>query len=191
MSRCACRRRPLIGFVADAIIRGSSVWWDVRVGRMSGLGSSGVWPELTLAAWRDTRDTLLLWSQVVGKIRMANTPTMNHWWNVPLYVTARGLTTGLIPHGARSFQIDFDFLADRLDIAATDGASRSLPLEPRSVADFYREVMGALDDLGLSTEIWTMPVEIAGASPLDLDEGHAAYDRDAVHRFWLALVQMD
>jgi hypothetical protein len=150
-----------------------------------------VWPELRVSDWEDTRDTLQLWTQVVGKIRLANTPMMNHWWNVPLYVTARGLTTGLIPHGARAFQIDFDFLTHRLDIAVTDGATRSMPLVPGSVAGFYRDVMASLDELGLTTRIWTMPVEIVGAIRFDLDEVHTSYDADAVQRFWLALVQMN
>ena len=144
-----------------------------------------------MSAWEDTRDTLQLWTQVVGKIRLANTPTMNHWWNVPLYVTARGLTTGLIPYGARSFQVDFDFMVHRLDIVVTDGAMRSVPLDSRTVADFYRAVMGCLDELGLTTKIWTMPVEIAGAVPFEFDEGHASYDGEAVQRFWLALAQID
>ena len=154
-------------------------------------GGAPIWPELDVAQWAGTRDTLQLWTQIVGKVRMANTPTMNHWWNVPLYVSARGLTTGLIPHGSRGFQIDFDFLAHRLDIAVTDGATRSMRLEPRTVADFYAEVMAHLGDLGLGTTIWTMPVEIAGAIRFDADVEHGAYDPDAVERFWLALVQMN
>src|SRR5690606_36896877 len=148
------------------------------------------WPDLTLERWVDTRDTLHLWTQVIGKVRLANTPLTNHWWNVPLYVSARGLTTGLIPHGERSFQIDLDLLAHRLDVAVTDGGSRSLRLEPRSVADFYAEVMALLAELGLRTEIWTMPVEIEGAIPFELDDVHVAYDPAAAERFWRALVQM-
>jgi hypothetical protein len=149
------------------------------------------WPEIPVADWIDTRDTFQLWTQIVGKVKMANTPVTSHWWNVVLFVSARGLTTGLVPHGRRGFQIDFDLVDHRLDIATTDGARRSLALEPRSVAAFHHEVMVVLDDLGLVTPIWTMPVEIPGAVPFDTDEGHHAYDADAVHRFWLALVQMD
>jgi hypothetical protein len=149
------------------------------------------WPEIPVADWIDTRDTFQLWTQIVGKVKMANTPVASHWWNVVLFVSARGLTTGLVPHGRRGFQIDFDLVDHRLDIATTDGARRSLALEPRSVAAFHHEVMVVLDDLGLVTPIWTMPVEIPGAVPFDTDEGHHAYDADAVHRFWLALVQMD
>src|SRR4051794_22932030 len=145
------------------------------------------WPEIPVADWIDTRDTFQLWTQIVGKVKMANTPVTSHWWNVVLYVSARGLTTGLVPHGRRGFQIDFDLVDHRLDIATTDGARRSLALEPRSVAAFHHDVMVVLDDLGLATPIWTMPVEIPGAVPFDTDEGHHAYDADAVHRFWLAL----
>ena len=154
-------------------------------------GESPVWPELWVSNWQDTRDTVQLWTQVVGKIRLANTPLMNHWWNVPLYVTARGLSTGLVPHGARSFQMDFDFLAHRFDIAVSDGAVRSISLEPRTVAEFHREVMRCLDDLDLTTRIWTTPVEIADAIPFELDDIHSSYDAEAVERFWLALVQMN
>ena len=144
-----------------------------------------------MSEWEATRDTLQLWTQVVGKIRLANTPLINHWWNVPLYVTSRGLGTGLIPHGGRGFQIDFDFVDHRLDITVTDGSSATVGLEPMSVATFHREVMARLDQLGLSTVIWTMPVEIAGAVPFEVDEQHGDYDADAVQRFWLALVQMN
>lgn len=158
---------------------------------MNDVDAAAIWPELRVSDWQDTRDTLQLWTQVVGKIRLANTPMTNHWWNVPLYVTARGLSTGLIPHGARGFQIDFDFQLHRLDIAVTDGTGRSIPLEPRTVAEFHHEVMRCLDDLGLTTSIWTMPVEIPDAIAFELDDLHASYDPDAAQRFWLALVQMN
>ncbi len=154
-------------------------------------GGAQAWPELVVSEWEATRDTLQLWTQVVGKIRLANTPLINHWWNVPLYVTSRGLGTGLIPHGGRGFQIDFDFVDHRLDITVTDGSSATVGLQPMSVATFHREVMARLDQLGLSTVIWTMPVEIAGAVPFEIDEQHGDYDADAVQRFWLALVQMN
>ena len=149
------------------------------------------WPPIPVAGWQDTRDTLHLYTQVVGKIRIANTPLTNHWWNSTLYVSARGLSTSLMPHPTGpAFQIDFDFLAHRLEIATIDGASRSLPLEDRSVADFYEAVMSMLSDLELTTSIWPMPVEIPGAVAFAHDHGHARYDADAVHRFWLALVAM-
>ena len=153
-------------------------------------GQSPTWPALPVAEWKDSRDTLQLWTQIVGKIRMVRTPLMSHWWNVPLYVTARGLTTSLIPAGGRAFQIDFDFLDHQLVVATTDGAERTSPLAPRSVADFYAEVMSVLDELGLTTRIWTMPVEIPDAIPFDQDHVHASYDADQVQRFWLALVKM-
>jgi hypothetical protein len=154
-------------------------------------GPAPAWPPLPVAEWTPTRDTLQLWTQIVGKVRMASTPLLNHWWNVPLYVSARGLTTSLIPHGDRAFQIDFDLIAHRLVIAVTDGATSSIDLAPRTVADFYGEVMAALDALDLSTAIWPMPVEIPGAIPFDVDTQHASYDAEQVNRFWLALVQMD
>jgi hypothetical protein len=150
-----------------------------------------MWPALPIDEWKDTRDTLQLWLQIVGKVRMARTPLMSHWWNVTLYVTANGLTTSLIPADARAFQIDFDFLDHLLVISTTDGATRTLPLTSRSVADFYVEVMSMLDELGLTTHIWTMPVEVLGAVvPFEDDDVHVSYDADSVQRFWRALVEM-
>jgi hypothetical protein len=149
------------------------------------------WPEIPVAQWVNTRDTLQLMTQVVGKVRMENTPLMSHWWNVVLYVSARGLTTGLIPYGNRGFSIDFDFFDHQLIVSTTDGDRRSIALKPGPIADFYRDVMAALGELGLSTEIWTMPVEIPDAIPFDTDQQHVAYDGDQAHRFWLALVQMN
>jgi hypothetical protein len=153
----------------------------------------GAWPALPVADWQDTRDTLHLWTQVVGKVRMARTPLVNHWWNVTLYVTDRGLTTGLMPGGpAQAFQIDFDFLAHRLDIARVDGERRQVALEPRSVADFHAEVMARLDELEVATRIWPIPVEIPGAVvPFPDDHDHASYDAAAVERLWHALVDID
>jgi hypothetical protein len=149
------------------------------------------WPSLPFEDWRDTCATLQLWTQVVGKIRLAQAPMVNHWWQVPLYVTARGLTTSPMPHGAHAFQIDFDFIDHQLVIAASDGDSVSLALEPRSVADFYREVMAALKSLGISVKIWTMPVEIPEAIPFEIDRLHAAYDKNYANRFWRILLQSD
>ena len=149
------------------------------------------WPSLPFAAWRDTRATLHLWTQVVGKIRLAQAPLVNHWWQVPLYVTARGLTTSPMPWGTRTFQIDFDFVDHRLVIAVSDGATAELTLEPRSVADFHREVMARLASLGVPVKIWSMPVEIEGAIRFEQDTAHASYDRDAANRFWRILVQCD
>jgi hypothetical protein len=152
--------------------------------------NAAVWPELPVAQWADSRDTLQLMTQIVGKIRLANTPVMNHWWNVPLYVSARGLSTGLIPYRQRGFQMDFDLLHHQLVVATTDGWTRSIALRPRPIADFYSEVMAVLDQLGLATQIWTMPVEIEDSVYFESDRQHVAYDADQVRRFWLALVQM-
>ena len=152
---------------------------------------TSAWPELPVAQWVDTRDTLQLMTQVVGKVRLANTPLVNHWWNVVLYVSARGLTTGLIPYADKGFSIDFDFIDHQLVVSTTGGDRRTVALRAGPIADFHREVVGVLDELGLSTEIWTTPVEIEGAIPFDTDQQHIAYDGDQVHRFWLALVQMN
>lgn len=149
------------------------------------------WPTIRVADWADTRDTLQLYTQVIGKVRMANAPLANHWWNVPLYVTARGLTTSLVPHpSGPSFQVDLDLVDHRLDVLTTDGGRGTLPLVPRAVADFYAEFMRLLDELGVGTPIWPVPVEIPGAVPFADDRQHASYDPDAVHRFWQAMVQM-
>ena len=154
-------------------------------------GNATVWPSLPLAEWQDTCATLHLWTQVVGKIRLAQAPLVNHWWQVPLYVTARGLTTSPMPYGTRSFQIDFDFIDHQLVIADNDGRTERVALVPRSVADFHREVMARLAALGLAVKIWTMPVEIADAIPFDRDHAHAAYDKDYANRFWRILVQCE
>src|SRR6266478_3427980 len=154
-------------------------------------GNADVWPSLPFADWQDTCATLQLWTQVVGKIRLAQAPMINHWWQVPLYVTARGLTTSPIPFGAISFQIDFDFVDHRLVIATSEGRSAGLTLEPRPVADFYRELMAQMKKLGISVKIWTMPVEIPDAIPFEIDRVHASYDKDYANRFWRILVQCD
>jgi hypothetical protein len=148
-----------------------------------------VWPDLPLSAWADTCDTLHLWSQVIGKIRLAHAPMVNHWWQVPLYVSSRGLSTSPIPHGAESFQIDFDFIDHRLEIRTSTGGIEFLALAPLSVAEFYAAVMARLRKLGLETRIWTMPVEIEGAVPFGQDTRHGSYDPGHVHRFWRVLLQ--
>jgi hypothetical protein len=153
--------------------------------------TESAWPRIPVGDWSATRDTLQLMTQVVGKVRMANTPIMSHWWNVVLYVSSRGLTTGLVPYGSRGFTMEFDFIDHRLAISTTTGEARSIPLRERPIAEFYRDVMDTLDDLDLRTDIWTMPVEIPDAIPFDADRDHTAYDADAAHRFWLALVQMN
>ncbi len=154
--------------------------------------SDSLWPPLPVAEWRETRDTLQLWTQIVGKVRMVNEAPLSHWWNVPLYVTASGLTTSLIPHPSGvGFQIDFDLRASQLHVVTSTGARRSLPLGAGPVAGFYNDVMGLLDDLGLSTGIWPMPVEIEGAIPFPEDRLHCAYDPGQARDFWLALVQIE
>lgn len=150
------------------------------------------WPALRVEDWASTRDTFHLWTQVVGKVRMAHEPVVSHWWNVPLYLTARGLTTSLIHHpSAPAFQIDLDLRDHRLEIVTVDGATRSTELRPRTVADFHAEVLGLLDSLGVGTEIWPMPVEIPGAIPFTDDTEHHDYDADAVQRFWRMLVEVE
>jgi hypothetical protein len=153
--------------------------------------SADAWPSLPLAEWQDTCATLQLWMQIVGKIRLALAPLINHWWQVPLYVAARGLTTSPMPYGARTIQIDFDFIDHRLVIACSDGRQAGFALAPCSVAGFCREMMAQLASLGIAVRIWTMPVEIADAIPFERDETHAAYDREYANRFWRILVQCD
>jgi hypothetical protein len=155
------------------------------------IDTMNAWPSLPLEEWKETCATLHMWTQIVGKIRLAQTPLVNHWWNVPLYVTARGLTTSLIPYGARSFEIDFDFIDHQLLIFSDDGAAKTLPLTPRSVADFYHEVMAVLGELGLEVKIWTMPVEIPDPVPFEQDHQHASYDAEYANRFWRILAQAD
>lgn len=158
---------------------------------MSETGAAESWPALPLEAWQDTYATLHMWTQIVGKIRLSLAPMLNHWWQVPLYVTTRGLTTSPIPHGARVFQMDFDFLAHELAITTDLGQRRALSLEPRSVADFYRATMDALRSLGIKPSIWTTPVEVAERIPFEHDERHASYEPASAQRFWRALVQVD
>jgi len=157
-------------------------------------GTSGEidpWPGLPFNEWRESCATLHLWTQVVGKIRLAEAPPVNHWWQVPLYVTCRGLTTSPMPHGERMFQIDFDFLDHRLVIESSDGIRDGFPLRPMSVAEFHAELMSRLRALGLEVRIWTMPVELPDPIPFERDNKHASYDRDYAQRFWRVLVQAD
>lgn len=146
------------------------------------------WPELPYAAWQDTRDTLHLWTQAVGKVRLALTPWLNHSWHVALYVTARGLTTSPIPWKAGSFQIDFDFLDHVLWIRTSEGHFRQLMLKPMTVAKFYEELTIALGDLGITVAINPMPCEIADCVPFDKDTAHAAYDANYAQRFFRVLL---
>ena len=142
-----------------------------------------LWPELPLASWSDTAATLHMWTQIVGKVRMALAPPVNHFWHVPLYVSACGLQTSPIPYGARSFEIEFDFIGEVLSIRDDAGTSASVKLYPRSVADFYAEFMKTLHSLGIDVKIWPMPVEVADPIRFTDDTAHHAYDADAVRRF--------
>ena len=149
------------------------------------------WPSLPLEEWKDTCATLHMWTQVVGKIRLAQTPLVNHWWNVPLYVSARGLTTTAMPHGDRFFEMEFDFVEHELVTKSSDGEIAVIRLEPKSVATFYAETMNMLRELGLQVQIWTMPVEIQDPIPFDQDEQHASYDPEYAGRFWEVLRASD
>jgi hypothetical protein len=149
------------------------------------------WPALPLDQWNDTYATLHRWSQIVGKVRLARTPWINHSWHTTLYVTVRGLTTSPIPCGTKSFQIDFDFIEHQLLIRTSDGDHRSMVLQPRSVANFFDELMAALRDLGVETVINPHPNELADARSFAEDAVHASYDADAAHRCWRVLVQCE
>ena len=146
------------------------------------------WPALPPEAWQDTRDTLHMWTQIVGKVRLAQSPLINHWWEVPLYISARGLTTSAIPYRRGIFEVEFDFLDHNLVIQTSQGSSKTIPLAPRSVADFYQEFMQALRSLGIEVKIWRMPVEIPNPIAFDRDTQHASYDREYVTRFWRILL---
>lgn len=146
------------------------------------------WPELPLNAWQDTYATLHMWTQIVGKVRLALSPRVNHWWEVPLYVSARGLTTSAIPYGDGIFEIQFDFIEHKLDIWTSWGAAKSLSLKPESVASFYATFMSTLLALGIKVKIWSMPVEIANPIRFENDTQHASYDPEYAHRFWQILV---
>jgi hypothetical protein len=149
------------------------------------------WPALPLAEWRDTYATLHMWTQIVGKTRLALAPMENHWWQVPLYVTPRGLSTSAMPSGNRTLAVEFDFIDHVLSVESSDGATSTLPLIPRSVADFYTAYMTALRSLGFAPTIRPVPVEVETAIPFAEDRQHASYDADAAHRCWQILVQAD
>jgi hypothetical protein len=149
------------------------------------------WPPLVYADWAGTAQTLHLWTQVVGKVRMALAPAVNHWWHVPLYVTARGLTTSPMPAGGRSVEIAFDFIDHLLRITCSDGSSETFGLVSMSVAAFHRRVMAALKALGVAVRIWTTPCEIENPIPFETDKTHASYDAEAARRFWRVLVQAE
>lgn len=149
------------------------------------------WPALPFPEWERTCDTVHLWTQIVGKTRMALGPLENHWWNVPLYVTACGLTTSAVPCGERSFDAEFDFIRHELRIRTSDGQQRRLGLYDRSVADFYAEYCSALDALGIQVKIHTVPAEFDDLTPFEQDRHHASYDREYVERFRQILIRAD
>ena len=148
------------------------------------------WPALPLESWQDTYSTLHMWTQIVGKIRLALSPLVNHWWNVPLYVNARGLTTSMIPYHDAKFELSFDFIDHRLLLYTSDGRRQSLPLEAKSVAEFYRQVMEMLREADIEVKIWRMPVEIPNPIPFDEDYVHKSYDPDAANKFWRILLSV-
>lgn len=149
------------------------------------------WPALPLDEWRDTYATLHMWTQIVGKTRLALAPMENHWWQVALYVTPRGLTTSAMPSGVRTVAAEFDFIDHQLYLRASDGATRAVTLAPRTVADFYAAYTAALDTLGVEAKIWPAPNEVEPAIPFAEDREHASYDADAANRCWRVLVQAD
>ena len=152
---------------------------------------SDAWPELPLEAWTDTLATLHMWTQIVGKVRLVQSPWVNHSWHVTMYVTSRGLSTSPIPHGTRTFEMEFDFIAHQLTIRTGEGRSHDIPLEPQSVATFYARLMAALDALDLHVKIHARPNEVPEAIPFAQDDIHRSYDRAYAERFWRVLVQAD
>jgi hypothetical protein len=149
------------------------------------------WPSLPLEEWKDTYATLHMWTQIVGKIRLVQSPRINHWWQVPLYVSACGLTTTPIPHGARSFELEFDFINHHLLVSASDGIRETIALKSRSVADFYKELMTLLSSIKLEVKISAGPDEVPAPIPFAEDHTHASYDPEYANRFWRILVQSD
>jgi hypothetical protein len=152
---------------------------------------SEIWPELKWLEWSATADTLHMWTQIVGKTRLALSPLQAHWWNVPLYVSARGLSTSAMPYGAEMLEIEFDFVSHDLRYRLSSAAMLSTPLRPQTVADFYAEYQRSLAALGVTVEIESLPCELKAPIRFEKDTEHAAYDPDAAHRFWRVLVRAD
>ena len=155
------------------------------------LQTETAWPRLALADWAPTQSTLHRWTQIVGKTRLALAPMQNHWWQVVLYVTDRGLTTSPIPYKGRTFDVSFDFVEHKLVALTSDGDLRTLPLAPRAVADFYLEYLDMLRSLDIDVRIFPVPMEMADALPFPTDRTNASYDPDAAHRFWQVLINAD
>lgn len=155
------------------------------------MDGSDVWPALPLEAWHETRDTLHMWTQILGKIRLKLTPHVNHWWQVPFYLTSRGLTTTPIPYGDGTFDATFDFIDHILVLQASNGRTETIALRPRSVADFYHNVIQTLQRLAIDVRIWTKPSEYPNPIRFEEDTRHAAYDAEYAHRFWRILLRAD
>ena len=155
------------------------------------MNESQRWPALPLAEWKDTYATLHMWTQVVGKIRLALSPPINHFWGTTFYVTARGLTSSAMPYRKGTVEINFDFISHTLEILTSLGETRSFRLVPRTVAELYFELMSALHSLGIDAKVWTMPVEVPRPVRFNLDEAHSSYDSEYAHRFWQILVSVD
>jgi hypothetical protein len=158
---------------------------------MPGLPKDEAWPALPLAEWSATRDTLHLWMQMVGKLRLALSPRLNHWWGVPLYVSARGLTTSAVPYRMGAFEAEFDFISHALRFTTSRSEIKTIALAPRSVADFYKEFKATLASLNIEAKIWPMPVEIPDPIRFDQDTIHASYDPAYANRFWRILATVD
>jgi hypothetical protein len=154
-----------------------------------GNDASAQWPDLPFAAWSGTCNTLILWLQIVGKVRIACTPLINHWWNATFKVTSRGPSAPAMPYHGRTFDVLFDFTDHRVLIATSDGRTETLALAPMAVADFYAAFIQALRRLGIDVHIWTMPSEIENAIPFQKDRTHAQYDPGYVQKFWQAVLQ--
>jgi uncharacterized protein DUF5996 len=172
--------------VADGQLAGRPM-----IGSPTQITAMNAWPELPWRDWGASIATVHMWTQIVGKVRLALASPLNHWWHVTLYVSSRGLTTSAIPYGGGRFQIDFDFIDHRLLVTDSEGGSFTMPLEPKSVARFYRELMAGLRSLGIDVRISTRPVEVAEAVPFETDEQHASYDAGHVRLFWRGLLQAD
>jgi hypothetical protein len=148
-------------------------------------------PALPFDSWKNTLGTLHMWAQMVGKVRLKLCPLVNHWWNVPFYVTARGMTTSSMPYEQRAIEAQFDFIDHRLSIESSDGRAVAMALAPQSVAEFYKTFMAALGELGVNVPIWTVPCELPNPTPFEQDYAHASYDAEAAHKFWRIIVWVD
>ena len=157
----------------------------------SGASDTDVLPALPLESWRETFATLHMWTQIVGKVRLKLCPLVNQWWNVPFYVTARGMTTSAMPYQRRAIEVQFDFIEHKLTIESSEGRVVTMVLVAESVAEFYRKFMAALGELSVNVHIWTMPCEVPNPTPFEQDNVHAAYDPQAAHKFWRILVWVD